>query len=171
PEAEILVSLKSVNHRGLDLHFHMPPELDGLEAEIRNIIKGGVGRGHMQINVTVTRAGGGAASLNRELFDLYLQAFREAAEKYQITGDPDLNAALQIPGMLSAGSASELSESMGKAVLETVVEAVTVLNAFREREGAATAEEMRLRCRNIENLVGRMEEIRSGAIPAFQKRL
>ena len=47
----------------------------------------------------------GAASLNRELFDLYLQAFREAAERYQIAGEPDINAALRIPGMLSAGAA------------------------------------------------------------------
>ena len=28
-----------------------------------------------------------------------------------------------------------------------------------------------MRCRNIENLVARIEEIRAGAIPAFQKRL
>ena len=28
PRGEILVLLKSLNHRGLDLHFHLPPELD-----------------------------------------------------------------------------------------------------------------------------------------------
>jgi uncharacterized protein (TIGR00255 family) len=42
---------------------------------------------------------------------------------------------------------------------------------FREREGAATAEELRLRCRNIQEIVGKIEKIRAGAIPAFQKRL
>ena len=52
-EGEIVVSLKSVNHRGLDLHFHLPPELDAIEHEIRGIIKKGVARGHMQINVSV----------------------------------------------------------------------------------------------------------------------
>src|SRR6185369_6474682 len=45
------------------------------------------------------------------------------------------------------------------------------LNFFREREGAITAEELRQRCRNIGNLVTRMEEIRTGAVPAFHKRL
>ena len=37
---EITISLKSVNHRGLDLHFHMPPEFDAIEHEVRAIVKG-----------------------------------------------------------------------------------------------------------------------------------
>jgi len=170
-EGEIVVSLKSVNHRGLDLHFHLPPELDPVEHQIRGIIKNRVARGHMQINVSFTRQVAGGASLNRELFELYLQAFREAAGRYQISGQPDINAALRIPGMISAGAQSDLSEELVKAVLEVTDEALTVLNVFREREGAATAEEMRMRCRNIETIVSRIEEIRAGAIPAFQKRL
>ena len=168
---EIVVSLKSVNHRALDLHFHLPSELDPLENEIRGVIKKGVARGHMQVNVSLNRQSTGAASLNRELFDLYLQAFREAAERYQLQGQPDLNAALRIPGMLTAGGEAELSESVAKAVLETVEEAVMVLNVFRSREGAATAEEMRGRCRSIQDLVCRIETIRGGAVQAFQKRL
>ena len=46
-----------------------------------------------------------------------------------------------------------------------------MINAFRDREGAATARELRQRCENIRGLVERMEQIREGAIPAFQKRL
>ncbi len=170
-QGEIVVSLKSVNHRGLDLHFHLPPQLDAIENEIRGVIKKGVARGHMQVNVSFVRQGASAASLNRELFDLYLQAFREAAERYQIDSQPDLNAALRIPGMLSAGGETELDEAVGKAILEVAAEAVVVLNVFRAREGAATAEEMRSRCSNIETLVARIEDIRAGAVPAFQRRL
>ena len=33
PQAEIVLSLKTVNHRGLDVHFHLPNDLDPLEAE------------------------------------------------------------------------------------------------------------------------------------------
>ena len=60
---------------------------------------------------------------------------------------------------------------MKGSLLEAAAEAVAMLNRGREREGAATAEEMRQRCRNICELVARMEEIRAGAVPAFQKRL
>jgi uncharacterized protein (TIGR00255 family) len=170
-QGELTVSLKSVNHRGLDLHFHMPSELDALENDIRGAIKSGVARGHFQIHVAFVRTKGSGAALNRQLLDLYMQAFREASHQYQLTGSPDLNAALRIPGMLGTGADEELSDELRKAVLDAVSEAVGILNGFREREGAATADEMRQRGRNLVGLAARMEEIREGAIPAFQKRL
>ena len=172
-EGEIVVSLKSVNHRGLDLHFHMPAELDAIENQVRGAIKSGVVRGHVQTQVSLTRTAGEAAGLNRPLLDLYMTAFREAAKAYEIEGQwPDLNAAMGIPGMLRAGGeAGEIGEEVVKAVLEATAEAVGVLNVGREREGAATGAEMRQRCQTIRGLVSRMDEIRGGAVPAFQKRL
>jgi len=172
-DTEIVLTLKSVNHRGLDLHFHIPPSLDPLENDIRGIVKAGVSRGHVQINLSLVRVGIATAGLNRALLALYMGAFREAAALYQVTDQqPDLNAALRIPGMLGIdGENEEISEELSKAILETVSEAVVALNAFREREGAVTAQEMRQRGRNICELAARMDEIRASAVPAFLKRL
>ncbi len=173
PEGEIVFSLKSVNHRGLDLHFHLPPELDALENDVRAVIKTGLVRGHVQIHVAITRAeAAGKAPVNWALLDAYVAAFREACDRYQIAGTPDLNAALRVQGVLSPnGEDHEIGEEVSKAVLEAAVEAVASLNHFREREGVATAQEMRQRCGNIGVLVTRMEGIRAGAVPAFHKRL
>ena len=169
---EIIVSLKSVNHRGLDLHFRLPGDFDALESDIRALLKAGMARGHVQINVETHRtAASAAAGLNRPLLDAYMRAFREAAEVCGIEAQPDLNAALSLPGMLSAGEQAELPEDLGKAALEAAGEAVALLNQEREREGKATAKEIRGRCRNIRDLGVRMEEIRAGAVPAFQQRL
>jgi uncharacterized protein (TIGR00255 family) len=171
-EGDVVFSLKSVNHRGLDLHFHMPNELDALENDVRAVIKSGVARGHLQIHCAVTRtAAEGAAPLNRSLLNAYMSAFREAAKLYEVSAEPDLNGALRIPGMLTSTDDADLSEEIGKAVLAAAAEAVAALNKVREREGAATAQEMRQRCHNICGLVTRMEEIRAGAVAVFQKRL
>src|SRR5271157_69637 len=171
-EGEIVFSLKSVNHRGLDLHFHLPPELDALENDVRAVIKTGLVRGHVQIHVTFTRGpAAGQAPVNWTLLDAYMGAFREACERYRIEGTPDLNAALRVPGVLSAnGEDSEVGEEVSQAVLEAAAEAVASLNVFREREGAATAREMRQRCDNLGGLVDRMETIRTGAVAVFHKR-
>jgi uncharacterized protein (TIGR00255 family) len=172
-DTEIVFSLKSVNHRGLDLHFHLPSSLDAVENDIRGILKAGVARGHVQINLSLARVSGDTAGLNRPLLALYMNAFREAAALHQITGQqPDLNAALRIPGMLGiVGENAEIDEQLSKAILGAVAEGVVALNTFREREGEVTAQEMRQRCRNICDLVTRMDEIRAGALPAFLKRL
>jgi len=173
PQGEIVLSLKSVNHRGLDLHFHLPHELDPIENDIRNAIRAGVVRGHVQIHVTFTRAAAdGPAPLNRNLLAAYMAAFREAAAIYGVSGaTPDLNSALRVPGMLGAGDEDELSEEVTRAILDAAADAVAALNRVREREGAATAQELRQRCQTICGLVTRMDEIRAGAVPAFQKRL
>ena len=172
PQGELVLSLKSVNHRGLDLHFHLPNELDALENDIRGVVKNGVARGHVQIHVGLTRnVVGDAAPLNRAMLHAYMAAFREGAQLYAIQAQPDLNSALRIPGMIAAGDEEELGEAVTKALLEATAEAVALLNVGREREGAATALEMRQRCQNICGLVSRMEEIRSGAVAVFQKRL
>ena len=171
-EGEIAVSLKSVNHRGLDLHFHLPPELDVIENDIRAAIKNACARGHIQVQVNWTRTGGVTAGLNRPLLAAWLAAFREAMELYPLADQqPDLNAALRIPGMLNGGEERELGEEFVQAVMESVHEALAALNQFREREGEAMAVEMRQRCQAVAGLAAGIEGIRAGATPAFQKRL
>ena len=116
-QGEIVATLKSVNHRGLDLHCRMPAELDALEHDVRGVVKGGVARGHVEIQVSFTRTAGAAATLNRPLLDAYIQAFRDASALHGLGGQPDLNSALSIPGMLSAAGDEEVEEAVARAVL------------------------------------------------------
>jgi len=169
---EISISLKSVNHRGLDLHFHLPPELDAIETDLRGILKGAIARGHVQLQVTLTRTAGSAAGLNGKLLSEYVAAFREAQRLFGLPNqEPDLNAALRMPGMLQMGGDAEASEEVAAAARAGAHEALAAFNQCRETEGAAMAKEMRERSEALLGLVARMEEIRAGAAPAFLKRL
>jgi uncharacterized protein (TIGR00255 family) len=171
-EGEIIVSIKSVNHRGLDMHFHLSPDLDPFESAIRNAIKAQVARGHLQIHVLFNRnAPAEVSSLNRPLLRAYLEAFREAAGEFGADHKPDLNAALRVPGMLQVSQSAELDAALEPLLLEAAGEALDRLNGFREREGAAMSAEMRERCTALRGLVAQMEKIRSRATQAFQKRL
>ena len=73
--------------------------------------------------------------------------------------------------LAGAPAAEELNSEVSEGVQEAAVEAVTLLNACREREGAVTAQDILQRCQTILTSVDRIEEIRTGAIPAFQNRL
>jgi uncharacterized protein (TIGR00255 family) len=169
---EISISLKSVNHRGLDLHCHMPSELDGAENDIRTLVKNACARGHIQLQVGWTSSGGSAGGLNQPMLAAWLSAFRQAMEIHPLPDQqPDLNAALRVPGMFGAAESREIGEGMSAAVMEGVREALVLLNEFREREGAALAAELRRRCQTLTTLAGEIGKIREGALPAFQKRL
>src|SRR5438445_5011695 len=80
-DIDIVVSLKSVNHRGHDLHFHIGSDLDPFEGAVRAAIKRHVGRGHLDIRISVAKAGAPAVlDVDLPRLENYLAAFRKAAE-------------------------------------------------------------------------------------------
>jgi uncharacterized protein (TIGR00255 family) len=169
---DILVTLKSVNHRGLDLHFHLGAELDSLEHVMRAALKRAVLRGHVDVRCSVLRPSNGAsASLNLPLFRSYLAAFRKAAAEEGIEAQPDLNRVLLLPGILGASEQLAPDTAAEKAILTALDEAVEMLNQFRAREGAELAAFIRDQNATVRSGGEEMQRIRAGAIPAFQKRL
>ena len=169
---DITVTLKSVNHRGLDLHFHLSAELDSLEHVMRAALKRAVLRGHVDVRCSVLRPSNGASgSLNLPLFRSYLAAFRKAAAEEGIEAQPDLNRILLLPGILGASDQLAPDPGAETAVLSALEEAVAMLNQFREREGAELAAFIREQNATVRAGGEEMQRIRTGAIPAFQKRL
>jgi len=171
PEGELVVSLKSVNHRGLDLHFHLPSLLDAFEPGIRTLLKSRVSRGHVQAQILFTPNRGDRAALNHEMLEGWLTAFREAASRHKLKCEPDLNEAMRIPGILLTEGTRDLDNGFEAPLREAVEAAIAELNKFRAKEGAAIAGEIRDRSEKIKELAAKMEKIRSKATPAFQKRL
>jgi uncharacterized protein (TIGR00255 family) len=173
PQAELTLSIKTVNHRGLDLHFHMPMEFDAVEPALRSAIRKRVSRGHVQVQVFFRRNGdsGGAMAFNEPLLASWLTAFREISARLGLDSTPDLNQALRLPGMMESRGAQVADESTEASALAAAAEAIEELDRFRLREGAAIEAEIRARAASIREIVARMDEIRSRALPYFHQRL
>jgi len=150
------LSLKSVNHRFLDLQFRLPSESDGLEMKLRRALKEKMTRGHVDVTVSLDRVGedGAAVELvvNKEIVGGYVQAFRAAAKEFGVSGEPDMNAILRVPGAMEA-VAPKVGDALDGAVLACLPEALERLNAMREEEGSATARELRDRMERLRKAV------------------
>jgi uncharacterized protein (TIGR00255 family) len=171
-QGDISVSLKSVNHKGLDLHFHLEADLDAFEAGMRALLKKAVLRGHVDIRCSVVRSANGAAGgLNVQLFRAYLAAFRKAARDEGLDTQPDLNQVLRLPGMFGATVEQPPDPEVERPLLSVLEQALEILNQFRSREGAELAAFVREHNHAIAAGASEMKEIRSRAIPAFQNRL
>jgi len=94
----LTLSLKSVNHRFLDLHLRLPAELDPIEMKVRRMLKERLHRGHIEVTLGLERSGGAAFAVNRELVGGYLRTFRQVAEEFGVSPEPDLNAVLSSAG-------------------------------------------------------------------------
>jgi len=169
---EIVISIKSVNHRGLDLHFHLGGDMDPFEPAMRTAIKRSIARGHIDLKGGLVRVNGAeGAGLNEPLLKAYLTSFRRIAAEEGISAEPDLNAALQVPGMFGAAESSEPDPAAEAEILSVLDAAVQALNQFRGREGAELAAEIRRHNRALAESAREMEEIRTRALAAFQTRL
>jgi uncharacterized protein (TIGR00255 family) len=171
-DTEIVMSVKSVNHRALDLHFHCPSELDPIENDMRALVRRKLIRGHVEVRVSLVRTAAGAAlELNRPLLEAFIQAFRKASAEHLLATEPDLNSALRLPGMFGDQVERELRTDAQQAVVQSLSEALDILNQVREREAADIVRLMLRHNEAIRTTATELASIRSRAIPLFEARL
>ena len=164
------LSLKSVNHRFLDLHFRLPSGSDAIEMQLRRLLKEKIARGHVEVTLSLERGGVETLALNRPLVSAYIAAFRAAASEFAVPAEPDLNTILRIPGALdSAGSA--VDGALESAVMASVGEALDRLNQMREQEGRSIERELRQRMAHLREAVNIVQLHRRTMLQSYMERL
>ena len=108
-----MLSVKSVNHRFLDIQLRLPAGFDGLEMELRRVLKESLVRGHVELTLSVDRSVQQKAGYNRDLVAGYIDAFKQARAEFRMKGEPDLNVALRMPGALQAETRNNTEEDIG----------------------------------------------------------
>jgi uncharacterized protein (TIGR00255 family) len=164
------LSLKSVNHRFLDLHFRMPSDADGLEMKLRRLLKEKVARGHVELTLSIDRGGSEGLALNRELVGGYIKAFRAAAAEFGLAVEPDLNVILRMPGAMDASTGAADGE-LETAVMGHIEEALTRLNQMRDEEGRGIERELRDRMEHIQKASSGVDRHRHAILQGYVEKL
>jgi len=167
------VSLRSVNHRFLDLHLRVPEGFEALEPRIRQIVRERVRRGHLDVTLHFEPTGPAAVEVNREVAAAYLKVAEELRLQFKMKAEPDLAAILRLPGVIAPAAASLESEfeRLAELVAGCLSEALQRLDHMRELEGHALAGELSGRLRGILSHVVQIEELAVRARPLFARRL
>jgi len=167
------LSMKSVNHRFLDLNLRLPSSCDGLEAQMRKVLKESLRRGHVEMTLQVERRTNSEIQLNAALLGAYLQAYREASATHGLAYEPDLNAMLRIPGVMSLESGVGAVDAAGfdGAVLSLVPDLIAKFNEVRAQEGDALAVELRRSMTRLGTFAEEMAGLRNGVRETQFERL
>jgi len=170
-EFTLSLSIKSVNHRFLDLHLRLPSELDPLEIKIRRLLKEHLHRGHLEVTMSLERSGGAAFAVNRDLVGGYLRTFREVAEEFGVSAEPDLNAVLKMPGALNVSGDGDAIARLEKHVTAALEDCIERLNRMREEEGRGAALELRNRMTHLSSATHEVDQLRNRVLRAYQEKL
>lgn len=171
------VSLRSVNHRFLDLHLRVPEGFEPLEPRIRQMVREHVRRGHLDVTVRYELAGPAAVGVNQDVAAAYLQAADALRKQFGIAAEPDVASILRLPGVIGPGVGSLAGGFDGDLTrLEAVMarclaEALDKLDRMREQEGEALRDDMLGRLVTIASHAARVATLAEQARPAFALRL
>ena len=168
------LSVKSVNHRFLDIQLRLPAGLDALEMELRRVLKESLVRGHVELTMSVDRSSQQRAGYNREMVAGYLEAFRQARSEFRLKGDPDLNVALRMPGALQSEVRSNTEEDVA-ALTESAVREIgpllEQLKTMRAREGESLEAILRACLSRLSDSVEGVASLRPEVEQRYQDRL
>jgi uncharacterized protein (TIGR00255 family) len=171
------INLRSVNHRFLDLHLRMPDGFEIFEPRIRQTIRNGLRRGHVDVNIYYEPGVTGAIEVNRAVAEAYLKAVERLRQDFGVNSEPDLIALFRLPGVVAApGTAGELlsdeaQERLGTQLDACLEQALNKLEAMRRSEGQSLAEELQRILARIAARTSEIERLAEGVRPAIARRL
>lgn len=167
------LTLRTVNHRFLDVHLRLPEGFEPLEPRIRQRLRERLRRGHVDMALHFEPVGAVAVQVNREVAAAYLKTAADLRREFGVKTEPDLAAILRLPGVIGASAAplAEDMERLGEQVVECLDEALANLDRMRQSEGRVLAKELVGRLGRITSLASEIEVLAERARPAYARRL
>jgi uncharacterized protein (TIGR00255 family) len=169
-QVSFTLSLKSVNHRFLDLHLRMPGDSGELEMKLRRRLKERIARGHVELTLAADSGGSQSLAIDHDLVSGYVQAFRAVAREFAINAEPDLNVILKLPGAFQQVSLPG-EEGAEAAILTRLDEAISRLDKMRVEEGQGIEKELRERMAGLEAACQEVEKYRAAVVHAYMEKV
>jgi uncharacterized protein (TIGR00255 family) len=170
------VSLRSVNHRFLDLRVHIPVGFEALETQMRQLVRGRIQRGHVDLTLHIDVSKSEGLQVDRKLAAGYLRAIEELRQEFNLAPEPQLVALLHLPGVVASGPLPEALddeelERLGAQVYACLEEALHKLDGMRQEEGRSLAHEMSALLKSIGDKTARLEIVSEQCRPAYAQQL
>ena len=168
------ISVRSVNHRFLDVHLRLPEGFEMFEPRIRQGVRERLRRGHVDVTLHFEPGGSTAVHVNQGLAEAYVKAAEELRRQFGLKAEPDLVALLRMPGVIAAAGfprTDEEQQRLGAQVSACLEEALGGLEEMQLAEGRALAEDMRGRLKQISANAAKIQVLAERSRPAYARRL
>jgi uncharacterized protein (TIGR00255 family) len=172
----VRVSVKSVNHRFLDVKLHLPEGFDLYELRLRQAVRERIHRGHVDINVNVEPGKAVPVQVNKDLALAYLRAAETLRQETRAAADMDVVSVLRLPGVIAGLSGAvpeseDEQEKLGQTLEACLREALLKLDDMRRAEGKHLVQDLRERLARITGEVEKVRGLAATLRPAFARRL
>ena len=169
----IIVEIKTVNHRYSDITVKMPRRYSFVEDKIKTTVKEKIKRGKVDVSIMVENLTENDVNikLNTMIAQQYYDNLRTLQEGFDVSGEITLQMLAEMPDVLKSIPDVDDEEEMTKCILIPVKEACVGLEKMRSIEGEKLAADLIMRGGMIKELADRIEE-RADLVPkAYAEKL
>lgn len=169
----ILVEIRSVNHRYFEFSCRSPRAYGFLESRLKTYLQGKLSRGKVDVNVSIQTIEGSSASVqvNRELAASYVQALRALEEPLGLRDDLSLSVISRFSDIFTVNKETEDEDAIWADVLQVADEATGRFVQMRETEGAKMKEDVESRLDFILQAVEQVEARSPKTVEEYRARL
>lgn len=157
---DVLVEMRSVNHRFLEISVRAPHAYSYLEDRLKKQIQQRALRGKIDISVTIQHHGsdGLEVEVNSELAAAYVNALRKANEQLSLEDDLTLTSVMRFSDIFSLRKVQLDEEKMWETILPAVTDAADKFLEMRITEGNKLYEDLKQRLDTLESMLKKVEE-------------
>ncbi len=167
----LLVELRSVNHRYLELHLKLDDTMRSFEPQVRELISAKLGRGKVECRLSLMPLANTTKTqqLNHDVLH-QLADMTQAARTYFPQSQPvNLLDVLRMPGVVIGTDLN--TENLSEILKEALTEALQALVDARMREGEKLKTLIFERLNDAEKLVAKVKPILPILIKNYQEKL
>ena len=172
-DKKIIVEIKSLNSKALDVSARIAPLYREKEMEIRNMISQSLERGKVDFSLWIEKEASDAATpINAALLQNYYTQIKNISETCNIPLPSDWFATLlRMPDVLTKVDVQVLEDEEWEVAKGAVEEAINALVNFRKQEGAALEKKFTEKIDNIERLLKSIEPYEKERVARIRERI
>lgn len=170
---EILVEIRSVNHRYYEFNSRLPRSYAYLDETLKSFLKGSIARGKVEVSVTLNHIEGKDAliQVNPAIASGYVNALREANEYLHLQDNLTLAQLARFPDIFCVQKTVEDENEVWAAVMPVAKAALERFVQMREAEGERLREDLLQKLRTVEQMLCEVEQASPGLTIQYRDRL
>ena len=170
---KIIVEIKSLNSKAMDLSTRITPLFKERELEIRSMVTAALERGKVDLSIYLdSNNTAEAPSINAAVFKSYLKQITDIANSESIELPADwFQTILRMPDIYSTTQQEERDENSWNTLKSAIEEALKALTEYRKTEGAALEIKFREKISNISDLLASVSQYENARIDKIRERI
>ena len=174
---KLVVEMRSLNSKSMDLNVRIAPQLRTKELDIRTLIAQRLERGKVDLSIYYQDAAQGEATatfapINREAFTYYYKELTALQTELGIHNTQDILATImRMPDVTKVQDSTDVNEEEWAFVLQTLNDAIAQFNAFRQQEGLSLYQMFCDKLDAIATLLTQVETYEQGRVEKIKARI